>query len=241
MDVSVSFVPVEFSQLDVSEAAVVVIDCFRASTSIVAALNSGAKAVYPFLHVEEARKAGAQRPGAVLGGERHGARIDGFHLGNSPAEYSAQAVGGREVVMTTTNGTRLLAAASKAREVYVGGFVNAATTASALVKGGCNVVIAAAGTEGRFSIEDSLCAGFLVTLLGERARFVERDSATFARFAFASAGRNLRAAVENGRGATNIKALGLEADIDVCLALDSMPIVAKALEDPLRVVRVEAS
>jgi len=240
MDVSVSFMPVEFSQRDVTNAAVVVIDCFRASTSIVAALNSGAKAVYPLLHVEDARRAASERQGAVLGGERHGARIAGFALGNSPAEYCAQAVGGREVVMTTTNGTRLLAAASRAAEVYVGGFVNATVTATALVRSARDVVIAAAGTEGHFSIEDSLCAGFLVTLLGERVRLVERDSATFARFAFASAGRNLRAAVENGRGATNIKTLGLDADIEVCLAIDSMPIAARALQDPLRVVRVDA-
>ena len=241
MDVSVSFIQTEFRTRDISKAAVVVIDCFRASTCIVKALNCGAKAVYPHLSVAEAIADAKSRPGAVLAGERGGVRIEGFQLGNSPREYSREIVGGRDVVMTTTNGTKLLTAAAKAQAIYVAAFANVTATADALARQWREVIIAAAGTEGHFSVEDSLCAGLLVTHLAERAGVKERDSAIFARLAYASARGNLRAAVEKGRGAGNIRAIGLEPDIDDCLEVDSRPIVAMALPDPLRVMRIETA
>jgi 2-phosphosulfolactate phosphatase len=236
MKLSVTYTPAEFESRDVAGATVVGIDCLRASTSIVAALMAGAKAVYPFLTVEEALAFHAGRPRAILGGERGGVRIDGFDLGNSPREYTPETVGGREVIMTTTNGTRLLASASRADRIFVAGFVNAAATARALIGFNGEVVLAAAGTEGYFSAEDALAAGLIADVLVRRGDAEPDDSALFARLAYAGAACNLRAAVDAGRGARNVRSIGLDEDIAFSLALDSLPVVAIVEKDPLRVV-----
>jgi len=237
MNVSVTYSLGEIRARDISESTVVVIDCFRASTSIVSALAAGANAVYPFSGVGQARKEAAARGNVILAGERGGARIPGFALGNSPGEFTAEAVGGRDVVMTTTNGTQILTASSSAADVFVAGFVNASVTARAVLAIGSDVVLAAAGTEGHFSVEDGLCAGLLTALVAAEGRIVPDDAAIFARAAYEGAKPNVAAAARAGRGARNVKALGLEKDLDVCLAIDSMPIIAKVALGPLRVVR----
>ena len=240
MRVSVTYTPAEFESRDIAGAAVVAIDCLRASTTIVTALNAGAAAVYPFLTIDEALAFKAEHPRALLGGERGGVKIDGFDLGNSPREYTREAVGGREVIMTTTNGTRLLASAARAERVCMAGFVNATVTAGALAGFRGEVILAAAGTEGYFSVEDALVAGFIAETLARLGRVEEDDSALFARLAYAGAADNLRSAVDSGRGAGNVRSIGLKEDIDVSLDVDSVPIVAVVEKDPLRVVRGRA-
>jgi len=113
----------------------VVIDVLRASTTIVTALAHGAAAVAPRRSIEEALAAAADRPGAVLGGERGGVMIAGFDLGNSPLEYAPDRVAGRPVVITTTNGTAALAVCRDAAEVLVGAIVNRTAVAATAVKG----------------------------------------------------------------------------------------------------------
>jgi len=235
--ISATFTPAEFEARDVSGATVVIIDCFRASTSIVAALSAGASAVYPFPSVAQAREAARTRPGAVLAGERGGARIPGFDLGNSPGEFSTKSVGGRDVMMTTTNGTRLLAAAGKAADAYVAAFVNAAATADALLRRGGDVILAAAGTEGSFSVEDALCGGLIAAGISGASGATFDDGAAFAILGYERTRGDLRAAALLGRGAANVRALGLDVDLEACLLVDSMPVVARAVREPLRVVK----
>ena len=237
MRIGVTYGVEDLESRDISGATAVVIDCFRASTSIVAALAAGANAVYPFVAVDDAVEAAAAMGGAVLGGERGGARIEGFDLGNSPEEYTAEAVAGRNVVMTTTNGTKVLAAAAKAEAVYVGCFVNAGATVRELLSRGGEVVLTAAGTEGYFSIEDALCAGMMIERLCEANEADLEDSSLFARLAYKATGGDVGTYARRGRGASNIRALALDADMDYCLAIDSAPIVAKVLTNPLRVVK----
>ncbi len=88
----------------------VVVDVLRATTTVVQALSAGARAVVPCLTIDDARARAAEFPPgeALLGGERGGLPIEGFDLGNSPAEYTSQVVAGKTVVLTTTNGTKAL-------------------------------------------------------------------------------------------------------------------------------------
>lgn len=146
---------------------VVVIDVLRASTTIAAALAAGARCVRPCLEVDEARTlAAGQNPPAVLGGERGGVRIAGFHFGNSPQEYTPQSVGGRELVFTTTNGTRAMLHARQADRMWVGAFV----TLGALVRRLQSTTherlhFVCAGTEGQVTVEDVLLAGAAIDKL----------------------------------------------------------------------------
>jgi len=235
MLVSVTYGPAEFESRDVSGAAVVVIDCFRASTSIATALSAGASAIYPFLSIEDAFGMRSRTAGALLAGERHGVKVDGFDLGNSPREFTVAAVAGRPVVMTTTNGTRLLSAASHAGRILVGAFVNLSATSEALSDSTSDVVLATAGTEGRFSIEDAICAGLIAARLRETSAAELDDSAVFAAELAGSSWQRLCELALSGRGAANVRAAGLADDLQTCLVIDSIPVVAAVHNDPLRI------
>lgn len=176
----------------------VVIDVLRATSTIVTALAAGAAEIRPAASPREARTryarlaaARGSRDGLLLGGERLGLRIEGFDLGNSPLEYTPEAVGGRVVFFSTTNGTRTLrraagrrtsraprrepgafpaaATSGPAREVLVASFLNAGAIVDRLWTGSGSIVMACAGTRGGFSLEDVLLAGLLVDGLERRA------------------------------------------------------------------------
>jgi 2-phosphosulfolactate phosphatase len=144
-------------------SVVVVIDVLRATTTICQALAAGATEVVPFLEVEEARAAAAAaKVSVVLGGERAGGRIAGFDVGNSPSEYTPAAVGGRRLILTTTNGTRALDHARLARRVLVGAFVNLSAVVASILKER-QVDILCAGTDGGATREDILAAGAMAS------------------------------------------------------------------------------
>lgn len=216
----------------------VVIDVLRASTTIVTALANGAAVVLPRRSIDEARAAAAARPTAVLGGERGGVRIAGFDLGNSPAEYTVERVSTRPVVITTTNGTAALAACAAAAEVLVGAVVNRAAVAAAARRlaaaHGCEAIhLVCAGTDGEVTDEDLLAAGAILDAAGPDARLDRAATAARERFrAVAAAGRvgleeRLTAAFRTCRGGANLIALGMEADLALAAALDSLAVVPR--------------
>src|SRR5262245_18694621 len=141
---------------------VVVIDVLRATTTIIRALAAGAREVVPCLEVEEARRISSELgSAAILGGERGGVPIPGFDLGNSPAEYTRERVGGKTVVFTTTNGTRAMQRCKLAGRVLLGAFVNFSAICREL-SGTDEIAIVCAGTDGHVTREDTLLAGAIV-------------------------------------------------------------------------------
>jgi 2-phosphosulfolactate phosphatase len=221
----------------------IVIDVLRASTTMITALAHGAVAVLPRRSIDEARAAGQSNPGAILGGERHCVRIEGFDVGNSPLEYTADRVAGRTVIITTTNGTAALAACSQATEVLVGAMVNRTAVAGAArrlaVMNGCQAIhLVCAGTDGDVTLEDVLTAGAILDAVthGDDAPCDGLDAdACAARDhyrAIANAdGANLTTrlvqAFQASAGGKNLVALGLEADITAAAAVDSVPVVPR--------------
>ena len=232
MTLDVAFSPYELAPGEVSGRTVVVVDVLRATTTICAALYHGARAVIVAEDAGEATRI-AQAVGprdTLLAGERQGVRIDGFDLGNSPREMSPATVGGRTVVLTTTNGTPALLASAGAREVIVGAAVNfgavAARIRAAYQQDG-DLLIVCAGRHRSFGLDDAYLAGrFAVAALGgPRHRKGLNDAALGALalathyggaveriFAFSSAGRDLRR-------------LGFHDDIVAAAQLDSAPVL----------------
>jgi 2-phosphosulfolactate phosphatase len=219
----------------------VVIDVLRASTTIVTALAHGATRVQPVLTVEGARAEAAAR-GAVLGGERGGLKIDGFDLGNSPREYSCDRVGGRSVVITTTNGTAAVHACTGAIEVLIGAIVNrsavaAAAHALAVEHGGCDIHLVCAGTEGAVTEEDLLAAGAILDAAVQSDGCDEDSLDATGREALASfrasvaAGPTAAAAIArefaSSIGGRNLIDLGMDADLPIAAAIDSLPVVPR--------------
>lgn len=225
------------------------IDVLRASTTIISALAHGAAGVRPVLTVEVARAlaaSGGPDSTMLLGGERGGMRIDGFDLGNSPLEYVPARVAGRQIVITTTNGTAALDACGSAAEVLIGGIVNRTAVATrarslAMVHGTPNIHLVCAGTDGQVTEEDILAAGGILDA-ASRQPGSDRDtldaSALVAREAFrgvlataadadADATLAIAAAFALSRGGRNLIELGMHADLPAAAAIDSLPVVPR--------------
>ena len=166
MKLDVVFTPAGLTPADVQGRTVFVIDILRATTSMCAALNHGARAIIPVAATEEALRL-AQTIGStdlLLAGEKNCVRIPGFHLGNSPLEMTETAVRGKTLIVTTTNGTKALLAAQGAAAVYPTGAANltlAAERAREVVERDGEVLVVCAGRDGSFSLDDAYCAGRL--------------------------------------------------------------------------------
>ncbi len=236
----VHYLPQFVAESELAGSTVVVVDLLRASTTICQALAAGAQCVIPLVEVdatwEKAKQ--FQRGDIVLGGERGCQRIDGFDLGNSPAQYTADQVFGRTVLFTTTNGTKALAHARLAERVLIGAAVNRRALAEALAHAG-RVDILCAGTGGQVTREDILAAGALVEELFARTPVHDFDTNQWAHAArgewqelattAGALGRTLseQFAVElrDTAGGKNLLAIGHDDDLTWCAQLDRLDVV----------------
>ncbi|MSR23200.1 MAG: 2-phosphosulfolactate phosphatase [Gemmatimonadetes bacterium] len=153
----------EVGPTEIEGSTAVVIDVLRATSTIVEALGAGARAVYPTDSAEEAARLANSlgRDDTLLCGERRGLKIEGFDLGNSPAEFTTERVGGKRLVMSTTNGTRAFLAAEHAVRVVAASLLNLSAVRRA-VAGAERLTFICAGRENRFSLDDALCAGMIL-------------------------------------------------------------------------------
>ena len=160
------FTPALLDQYELKDSIVVVIDVFRATSTIAAALYNGAQCVVPVATVPEAIQK-AQQLGGLAAGERDGKIAEGLEHGNSPLEYSPSFIKGKILVLTTTNGTRLLHMALErgADKIITGSFPNLSAVSKYLLQSGQNVVLCCAGWKDRYNLEDTLFAGALVSAL----------------------------------------------------------------------------
>ena len=143
----------------------IVVDVIRATTSMAVMFDRGAARVLAAGSVEQAREAAQKIAGRLLCGERNVQRIPGFDYGNSPVQYSQLDLSGRELIMTTTNGTRAFYACPEKAPRMAGSFFNAgAVTAYALALAktrACNIHIVCSGESDYFGLDDAVCAGYL--------------------------------------------------------------------------------
>ncbi|MFN2438038.1 MAG: 2-phosphosulfolactate phosphatase [Chitinophagaceae bacterium] len=148
---------------DIKNSVVVVIDILRATSTIATALYNGAKAVIPVDSVEKCIRLGKNME-CITAGERDGKVAEGLQYGNSSFEYPKDFIAGKILVLTTTNGTRLLhmALAKGATEIITGSFLNLSAVCNHLIKMKKNTILACAGWKDKINIEDSLFAGAVV-------------------------------------------------------------------------------
>jgi 2-phosphosulfolactate phosphatase len=174
----VEVLPFPSDSMELSGADVVVIDVLRATSSMVVAMANGCKGIIPTPSLEEAKAIAYRlKDGFVLAGERDGFRPEGFDLGNSPLEFSKEAVGGRFVVLSTTNGTRALLSAAEARNVLICSFLNLDAVAEKCMEMGDEIFVLCSGSKGRISIEDLGCAGALIERISGMTDLWTSDSA----------------------------------------------------------------
>lgn len=217
-------------------ATCVVFDVLRATSVMITGLANGAQSFIPVEEISEALAWRDRQPDVLLAGERDGLRIknaDGsgidFDLGNSPREYVRARVAGRDIVTTTTNGTRALRACVSADTVLVGSFLNLTATGQWLEQHKIHdLVLVCAGTGELPALEDILCAGALVELLTRSDSGLElSDAAQLSLLAYRQATDHLFDVVSSGRnGARLLANPDLRADVKFCLQRDGCPLVA---------------
>lgn len=215
----------------------VVIDVLRASTTIVHALAAGCTCVRPCLEVDEARAlADSMRAGRVLlAGERDGAPLAGFDVGNSPGQFTSSVCKGKTLVLTTSNGTRALLRAAEADRVLVAAFVNYSAVCEQLRQETRPIHLLCAGTAGQVTLEDTVLAGAVVDYLCEVSEMEVNDGGRLAWDCFENHGRLLAGALEISHGGANLRRLGYDEDIRAAAAVDKFALVPELRRDPLRV------
>ncbi len=205
-----------------SGSVVVVVDAFRASTTIAVLIYKGARVV-PVASVEEA--AAAETDFRV--GERGSEKVAGFDFGNSPTEIVGSEIPpDSTVALSTTNGTRVVDAAAGARAILTGAFVNAGILAEDLANGtygDAELVVVGCGWEGRRASEDEAAAGAILYRLQSRGADLDGRARRVVEGYVSRSGRTLR----NNRAARRLKRLGYEGDLDFCLAEDTVPVVPR--------------
>ena len=182
--------------------------------------------IYPVLTVEEARQMAGENPGCLLAGERKSIQTEGFDLGNSPYDFSSDNVRGRCVIMTTTNGTAAIKATEGSHRTFIGSFLNAKAVCEQIAAYGKDILIVCAGTEQTFSLEDALCAAYLVTILrGEDSAAALTDAAQAAMMLYKQAEDDLMGAVKNSKNGKRLVDLNREHDVEYCLRKNHLAVV----------------
>jgi len=225
MKLDVYFTPLGLTAGDLAGRGVVVIDVLRATTSIVAALASGARAVVPAVTSEEAVKmtANLERDGFVLAGERKYLPIPGFSLGNSPLDMTPEQVGGKTVYLATTNGTPALVAAQGADVVLVGAAINfgaLAERARAVFVERNDLAIICAGHEKQFALEDAYVAGRLVKDVKKRLRRVDLNDGASIATSLTQRYKGWLDALTTCEAGRTLQALGLGEDVRFSAQVD---------------------
>ena len=221
----------QLAPADIQGRVVLVIDVLRASTTVAVALANGAKAVIPFESSDEviARAKQFEREDVLLAGERKMHAISGFDLGNSPREYKPEVVEGKTVLLTTTNGTVVLAGLQGARDVVVASYVNYSAVSAmirAAARGAADVTIVCAGRDKQFALEDAACAGRFARGVTRRLANVRlNDAAQACCLLDKRYGDDLDRLFEDSEHGRALKEAGYAEDLTVCAEVDAHPVI----------------
>ncbi len=221
MQLTLYFNPAELASVDAHPDDIyIVIDVMRATTTLTVLIDQGARQILAAQTLEQARQAAHNIPGRLLCGERQAKTPPDFAYGNSPAEFAQLDLAGRELILTTSNGTRALFACPEHSTRLIGSFYNAqavvAHAFSLAQQHTKNIAIICAAEYGNFALEDTACAGYLaLELLRHAPQLIVHDS-TYAAITLYENYPPARL-IECARSARDLIAVGQRADLDICL------------------------
>lgn len=207
---------------DVSTSIVVIIDVLRATSTIATVLHNGAKCIIPVDSVAECIRIGKQIEG-ITAGERDGQVAEGLEYGNSPFEYPREFISGKTLVLTTTNGTKLLHIAldKGADKIITGSFVNLTAVCNYLIEKKRPVILGCAAWKDRVNIEDTLFAGAVINRIKDYFD-INCDASQIAETMYIDAQEDLYEFLKNKNASHyhRLTKFGLEKDIRYCLSED---------------------
>jgi 2-phosphosulfolactate phosphatase len=227
VNVDLESVPRGISEVIKPESLVIVIDVLRSTTSIVVALANGAKSVVPVTSLKEAYELHKEHPDYILVGERDGCKPRGFYNGNSPAQLAVENFQGKNIIITTTNGTKALDKSNRCEWVFIGAFLNARAIAKKALEisdvNRIDITFVLAGEKNRFSLEDFICAGAISAKFPQKKVNLS-DESRAALLAFCEAKNDLFENIEKGEHARFLIKRGFKDDVEFSCRIDSCEI-----------------
>lgn len=228
MKVKLYFSPQPLTEAKIRGKVAIVVDVLRASTTICTAIQNGCREIIPVATVGDAAamRANLDRDSVLVCGEREGLKIEGFDLGNSPAEYSEQVVRNKILVFASTNGSRAILKCAASSLTLVCGFVNLSVIVDTVKKFDRDVAIVCAGKQGNFSLEDTFCGGAVIDrmLAGDRYD-ISNDAAQVAHMLYKNQSESIEAVLNQADHARYLIGLGFGGDIITAATVDSIGVV----------------
>lgn len=223
------FTPEEIKNTELAGKLVVIIDVLRASSTIVTALANGCRGFIPILSPDKAKKKAQEfeNESVLLGGEREGIKIEGFDLGNSPREYKKEVAKGKTIIFSTTNGVKTLEMVKGAHRIIIGSFLNLQAVCDYCTNYKGDISIICAGRKGKFSLEDTACAGMMVNSLRDvfPGDHQEIDANLTAQLLYVKFGNNILEILRKSQHGRYLESIGLGEDLKFCSQLDLFHIV----------------
>jgi len=215
----VCLTPLLIPLYNVEDHIVVIIDIFRATSSICYGIENGAEAIIPVSEVEECEAYRQKDINYMLAAERNGEVVAGFDFGNSPFSYTEEKVNGKTIVLTTTNGTQALHLSRSAKKIVIGSFLNLTALCDWLKTQNESILLVCAGWKNNFNLEDTLFAGAVVDQLKDHG--FKLDDPAIAAYDLYQAGKNdINDYLKKTSHSERLKKLGIEKDIEFCLQID---------------------
>lgn len=216
--IDVCFSPALYPAYHEADAVVVVVDVFRATTTMAAAFQNGARSIRPVATVEEAEQ--YKNKGWLVGAERNVERCSFADFGNSPFDYIKEKVAGKDIVFTTTNGTKAITMARSAGHIVTGAFVNLQAVCDYCLAKDKNVIVLCSGWQDKVNIEDTLFGGALVDLLIKSRHYtLGSDAAAIALDMWKNNREHLADYLDTTDHMGRLKAHHLEDSVPYCLTL----------------------
>jgi 2-phosphosulfolactate phosphatase len=213
----------------------VVIDVLRATSTIVTAIMNGAKEIVPVGSLDFSKIASASSFGGrtMRGGEKNSKKIEGFDLGNSPDEYKKSVIEAKSIVFFTTNGSKAIVKTKYGSETYICSFLNATRVAEHIASLNREFEIVCSGRHGDFSLEDTVCAGMLISeVLKINSDITISDSSIVALTLYEKYGDDIRGLFDISEHGKLLKADGFDFDLEYCAQkniTDVIPIYSNSI------------
>lgn len=205
----------------------IMIDALRASSTIITAVSNGCDRIVPTSEANEAAAIKRISEGNVLlCGEIDAQKVGGFDLGNSPLEYSQDIVENMILIYSTTNGSTAVKGLADAEYVLIGTFINATAAAQKAVDFGKDIVLVCAGTNNKFSTDDTMAMGCIIDRFIMLDPDIETDDlGKVSHKLYLDSQMDILAALSGCDEYEYLKSLGLNDDLEYCTREDMFDVV----------------
>ena len=224
MKIDVIFTADDATQNNTKGKICIVIDVLRATSVMITALYNGAEKIFPFKDIKTIQERCENLKNIIKCGERNALKIDGFDLGNSPLEFTKEKVLGKDIYMSTTNGTKAIENSISAEKIIICSFLNIKSVVKKIINYNKDIVIICAGTNGKFSLDDTLCAGLIIKEL-QKYTEIEINDILLALIRITESHNNIEDILKDSTHYSRLISLGFEKDMKHIFSINKYSIV----------------